>query len=59
MHARIDPAVEAVKLRKGQRIEIEVGRYLMNAHPTLAYWLAREQSAWEEAGVPFVVRNVS
>lgn len=58
MHARIDPAVEAVRLRKGQRIEIEIGRHLTNAHPTLAYWLAKEQSAWEEAGVPFVVRNV-
>lgn len=58
MHARIDPAIESVRLRKGQRIEIEVGRHLTSAHPTLAYWLAKEQSAWEEAGVPFVVRNV-
>lgn len=58
MHARIDPAIEAVKLRRGQRIEVEIGRHLTNAHPTLAYWMAKEQSAWEEAGVPFVVRQI-
>lgn len=58
MHARIDPAIEPVHIRKGQRIELEVGRNLTQAHPTLAYWLAKEQSAWEDAGVPFVVRNV-
>lgn len=57
MHARIDPAVEAVRLRMGQKIELEVGSHLTTAHPTLAYWLARERSAWEEAGIQFNFRN--
>lgn len=59
MHARIDPAIESVKLAMRSRIEIEIGKHLMAAHPTLAYWLSKEKAAWEETGRQFVVKAVN
>lgn len=58
MHARIDPAIEPVKLAMRSRIEMEVGKPLMAAHPTLAYWLSKEKAAWEETGRQFLVKTV-
>lgn len=57
MHARIDPAVETVRLKMGQRIELLLGKHLTVAHPTLAYWLAKESAAWDEVGMPFLVKQ--
>ena len=57
MHARLDPATEAVKLSIRSRIEIEVGQRLMASHPTLAYWLSKEKVVWEEVGRQFVVKT--
>ena len=57
MHARLDPAIEPVKLVMRTRIEIEVGRQLMANHPTLAYWLSKEKAAWEDVGRQFVVKT--
>ncbi len=59
MHARIDPAVEAVSIRMDRRIELDMARHLTTAHPTLTYWLAKERAAWEEVGVQFIVKTVS
>ena len=58
MNARIDPALKQVQLKMRTRIDLEIGKPLLNAHPTLAYWLAKEQSAWEESGTGFVVRSI-
>jgi exopolyphosphatase/guanosine-5'-triphosphate,3'-diphosphate pyrophosphatase len=57
MHARLDPALEPVALRVRGRIELSLGRQLLAAHPTLAYWLSKEQAAWEEAGWQLSVRQ--
>ncbi len=57
MHARIDPAIEAIRLKLRTRIELEVARTILTTHPTLSWWLSKEQSAWEEAGVNFVLRT--
>jgi exopolyphosphatase/guanosine-5'-triphosphate,3'-diphosphate pyrophosphatase len=57
MHARVDPAVEPVKLQLRSRIELTVGTHALSSHPTLAYWIAKEQSAWEDAGRKFVLRS--
>ncbi len=59
MHARIDPLVEPVRLRMRGRIELAVGAQALSAHPTLAYWIAKEKAAWEEAGRQFIVRSAS
>ncbi len=58
MHAKIDPAIGPVKLAMRSRIEIGIGKQLMAAHPTLAYWLSKEQAAWEDAGRQFAVKSV-
>ena len=57
MHARIDPQVEPIRLRMRTRIELAVGAQALSAHPTLAYWIAKEKSAWEDTGREFVVRS--
>ncbi len=58
MHARIDPAVESVRLQMRSRIELVVGTHTLSAHPTLAYWITKEGAAWEETGRQFVLRSV-
>ena len=58
MHARIDPAVESVRLQMRSRIELGVGTQTLAAHPTLAYWITKEGVAWEETGRQFVLRSV-
>jgi exopolyphosphatase/guanosine-5'-triphosphate,3'-diphosphate pyrophosphatase len=56
MHARINPAEEEIKLRMRQRIDLELPKGTLSAHPTLAYWLGKEQASWEEVGIDFLVR---
>ncbi len=55
MHARIDPAIESTRLKLRTRIDLEVARRTLSTHPTLSYWLSKEQSAWEEVGAPFLL----
>lgn len=59
MHARLDPAIEPVRLQLRSRIELTMGASMLTAHPTLAYWLAKEQSAWGDADRQFVLRQAS
>ena len=56
MHARINPAEEDIKLRMRQRIDLELPKGTLSTHPTLAYWLGKEQANWEEIGIDFLVR---
>ena len=56
MHARIDPAIEPTRLRLRTRIELEVARQTLTTHPTLSFWLSKEQAAWEEVGGSFLLR---
>ena len=56
MHARINPAEEDIKLRMRQRIDLELPKGTLSTHPTLAYWLGKEQASWEEVGIDFLVR---
>ena len=56
MHARIDPAEEKISLRIRNRIDLELPKGMLSIHPTLAYWLGKEQACWEEVGYEFAVR---
>lgn len=56
MHARIDPAIEPTRVRLRTRIELEIARHALETHPTLSYWLSKEQAAWEEVGSAFLLR---
>lgn len=59
MHARLDPGAQRMRLRMKNRIELEISTQSMNEHPTLSYWLAKEQAAWEEIGVDFIIKTVA
>ncbi|MBW8901881.1 MAG: Ppx/GppA family phosphatase, partial [Massilia sp.] len=53
--ARVDPDVDAVRLRMKGRIDIETPRGWLGQHPTVAAWFEKEAAAWNEVGVPFTV----
>lgn len=55
MHARLDPMTERVRLRIKSRIELEMNKKTMTDHPTLFYWLTKEQGAWQEIGLEFAI----
>jgi exopolyphosphatase/guanosine-5'-triphosphate,3'-diphosphate pyrophosphatase len=57
MHARIVPEPGELKLRMKSRIELEIRRDWVSRHPTVSYWLEKEQEWWDEVGVDFSVRT--
>lgn len=58
MHARIDSGTEAIRCKMKNRVELEITKKLAQDHPTLGYWLTREQEDWRDAGFDFMVRIV-
>jgi exopolyphosphatase/guanosine-5'-triphosphate,3'-diphosphate pyrophosphatase len=58
MHARVDAGAE-LKLRMKSRIELEIRREAVASHPTLAFWIEKEQECWDEVGVDFSVRRIA
>jgi exopolyphosphatase/guanosine-5'-triphosphate,3'-diphosphate pyrophosphatase len=57
MHSRIDIDFSLLKLRVKNRIELEIRREWVAEHPTLSYWLEKEQENWDEVGVDFSIRT--
>ncbi|MRW92863.1 Ppx/GppA family phosphatase [Duganella sp. FT80W] len=57
MHSRIDIDFTQIKLRYKSRIELEIRREWVAEHPTLSYWLEKEQEQWDEVGVDFSIRT--
>ncbi|MES2898821.1 MAG: Ppx/GppA phosphatase family protein [Pseudomonadota bacterium] len=57
MHGRIETDAGALRLRMKNRIELEIRRDWMASHPTLAYWIEKEQEWWDEVGVDLSVRT--
>jgi exopolyphosphatase/guanosine-5'-triphosphate,3'-diphosphate pyrophosphatase len=41
------------------RIELEIRREAVASHPTLAFWIEKEQECWDEVGVDFSVRRIA
>lgn len=58
MHARIELAPGQLRLRMKNRIDIEARRDLLDAHPTISYWIEKEQEWWDEAGTDLVVKAI-
>ena len=56
MHSRLDLDFSQIKLRMKNRIELEIPREWVAEHPTLSYWLEKEQENWDEVGVDFSIR---
>jgi len=59
MHARMDAGASALKLRMKNRIELEIGRTALASHPTLAFWIEKEQECWDEVGIDFSLRSMA
>jgi exopolyphosphatase/guanosine-5'-triphosphate,3'-diphosphate pyrophosphatase len=57
MHARIEADFSELKLRMKNRIELEIKRDWVAHHPTLSYWIEKEQEWWDEVGVDFSVKT--
>lgn len=58
MHARLDPVSERARLRIKSRIDMEISKKTMADHPTLSYWLTKEQGAWDEIGLDFSIKTL-
>ena len=58
MHSRMDVDFTLIKLRMKNRIELEIRREWIGDHPTLSYWLEKEQEQWDEVGVDFSIRTI-
>jgi exopolyphosphatase/guanosine-5'-triphosphate,3'-diphosphate pyrophosphatase len=57
MHSRLDIDFTLLKLRMKNRIELEIRRDWVDDHPTLSYWLEKEQEQWDSVGVDFSIRT--
>ena len=57
VNIRQEPA--EFKLRMKRNIELEIQRDWLDQHPTLSYWIEKEQQWWEEVEVDFHLRGVS
>jgi exopolyphosphatase/guanosine-5'-triphosphate,3'-diphosphate pyrophosphatase len=56
MHARIEADFSELRLRMRSRIELEIKREWVAHHPTVSFWMEREQELWDEVGVDFSIR---
>lgn len=57
MHSRIDVLADELRIKMKSKIEVEIRHDWIGKHPTLAYWIEKEQEWWNETGIQFVVRN--
>ena len=56
MHARIEADFSELRLRMKSRIELEIKRDWVAHHPTVSFWMEKEQELWDEVGVDFSIR---
>lgn len=56
-HAQVDVDFNELRLKMKNRIELEFGSRLALQHPTLPYWIEREQKFWGEIGMDFVIKG--
>ncbi len=59
MHARIDAPTGELKLRMKSRVELEIRREWLGHHPTLSYWIEKEQEWWDDVGVDVSVKTTA
>ncbi len=56
-HARLTLDNAQVRLRMRKSIELELTPQWVAEHPTAAFWMQKERTAWIEAGIDFVIRS--
>lgn len=57
MHGRAGLDAAEVRLRMKNKIELELRRDWLGAHPTVALFLQKEIECWREVGVDFMLRE--
>ena len=55
-HARLDPDAARMRLKMKNRIEMELESDWVAIHPTVGFWMRKEQDCWQEAGIEFMFR---
>ena len=56
MHARIEADFSELRLRMKNRIDLDIKRGWVAHHPTVSFWIEKEQEFWDEVGVDFTIR---
>lgn len=56
MHSRIEFDFSQLRLRMKSRIELEMKREIVAHHPTVSFWMEKEQELWDEVGVDFSIK---
>jgi len=56
MHSRIEADFSELRLRMKSRIELEIRRDWVSHHPTVSFWIEKEQELWDEVGIDFSIR---
>lgn len=56
MHSRIEVDFSEMGLKMKSKIEIEIKKNWIALHPTISYWMAKEQECWDEVGIDFIIR---
>ena len=56
MHSHITLDFDNIRLKMKNRIELEIKRDWVRNHPTVSYWMQKEQEWWGGVGVDFSIR---
>ena len=59
MHARIPVDLAHIRLKMKSRSEIDIRHDLSARHPTIAYWMEKEQEWWAAVGTGLTLRQSS
>ncbi|WP_034300147.1 Ppx/GppA phosphatase family protein [Herbaspirillum sp. RV1423] len=56
MHSHITLDLNDIRLKMRNRIDMEIKREWVHDHPTVSYWMQKEQEWWSGIGVDFSIR---
>ena len=56
MHSHITLDFDEIRLKMKNRIDLEIKRDWIEHHPTVSYWIQKEQEWWGGVGIDFAVR---
>lgn len=56
MHSHLEVDLSELRLKMKSRIDLEIRRAWVSDHPTVSYWLQKEQECWDDIGVDFNIR---
>lgn len=57
MHSRVDVDFSDLRLRMKSKIELEIRKNLLLHHPTISFWIEKEQEWWRAVGIEFIIKT--